>query len=154
MIYTEYPNDEMILDIIKNYINNSIYPYAIMIDGQWGSGKTFFVKNKLIKELSKYIKGNSQKYDQIIYVSLYGISEINTIPTRIILNINEHHKLKKTIPFIKDIFKATGKAFNAVIAVSNNFSNKFADNYSSKLSRDMDIVLKTLFFSISETFEG
>lgn len=112
MIYTEYPNDEMILDIIKNYISNSIYPYAIMIDGQWSSGKTFFVKNKLIKELSEYIKENSQKYDQIIYVSLYGISEINTIPTRIILNINEHHKLKKTIPFIKDIAKATGKAIN------------------------------------------
>lgn len=50
--------------VIDEYINSTAES-AIMIDGEWGSGKTYFVKNVLIK-----------KYSNIIYIPLYGITDI------------------------------------------------------------------------------
>lgn len=37
-------NDGEIIEVVKEYIDNAIYNYAVMIDGEWGSGKTYFVK--------------------------------------------------------------------------------------------------------------
>ena len=38
-------NEEEIVQAIKNYIEDTVYPYALMITGEWGSGKTYFIKN-------------------------------------------------------------------------------------------------------------
>lgn len=43
--------DNAIIEIIQDYIKEDRYKSAILIDGEWGSGKTFFVKEKLIKEI-------------------------------------------------------------------------------------------------------
>ena len=45
--------------------------YAVLINGPWGSGKTFFIK-KFLKDING-----------CIYISLYGISSIDEINTRI-----------------------------------------------------------------------
>ncbi|MDE1348270.1 P-loop NTPase fold protein [Vibrio aestuarianus] len=42
--------------------------YAVLIDGSWGAGKTWFVKNSLNKTDSKYL-----------YVSLYGVTSFEEI---------------------------------------------------------------------------
>lgn len=34
--------DDEITDIILKYIDEEIYNYAIMIDGEWGCGKTYY----------------------------------------------------------------------------------------------------------------
>ena len=34
---------------LKEYLDNSIYNYGFLIKGQWGSGKSYFVK-KFIKK--------------------------------------------------------------------------------------------------------
>ena len=36
--------DDEITDIILKYIDEEIYNYAIMIDGEWGCGKTYVYK--------------------------------------------------------------------------------------------------------------
>lgn len=33
--------------VIEDYIKNDLINYAIMIKGEWGSGKTFFIKKML-----------------------------------------------------------------------------------------------------------
>ncbi|AJA44492.1 KAP-like P-loop domain-containing protein [Frischella perrara] len=62
-------------EVIKNlnyYLSLSESPdYAVLINGPWGSGKTFFIK-KFLKDI-----------DNCIYISLYGISSIDEINTRI-----------------------------------------------------------------------
>lgn len=40
-------------DIIKNvleYVKDERYRQAVLIDGEWGAGKTFFVKEKIVNE--------------------------------------------------------------------------------------------------------
>ena len=52
-------------EIIKSflsYLDDSIYSYAYLLDGSWGSGKTFFVKEILIPSIVKHEK---EKKDQV-----------------------------------------------------------------------------------------
>ena len=46
----QFLNDKEIAEIIKGYITDENTDSAILINGEWGSGKTFFVKNKIINE--------------------------------------------------------------------------------------------------------
>lgn len=95
---------EKIVSIITDYLNREETDYALMINGAWGSGKTFFIKNTLKKDIEKidyswngnkkswiwwknnYFKNNNigenRKYKQV-YVSLYGLSSIDEIKERI-----------------------------------------------------------------------
>ena len=42
--------DNEIVDILIDYVDESIYNYAVMIDGEWGCGKTYFIKECLCPE--------------------------------------------------------------------------------------------------------
>lgn len=57
-------------NIIANYIKESRYTQAVMINGAWGVGKTFFVDNVLLNELKEYI---------VIRYSLYGVQSSEQI---------------------------------------------------------------------------
>ncbi|MGL6184640.1 MAG: P-loop NTPase fold protein [Clostridium chrysemydis] len=77
--------DNEILRIIDDYVENNDIGGAILIDGKWGCGKTYFIEKKVIPRLNE----NDKKY---IYISLYGIASILDI---------ERELLRKTIPFLK-----------------------------------------------------
>lgn len=63
-------------DVIYDYLKNKFINYAILIKGEWGSGKTFFVKKNVVK-----------RYDNALYISLYGISSIDKLSEKIYLEI-------------------------------------------------------------------
>ncbi len=69
-------SDEELLSEIKYYVGNKFYNYAVMIDGAWGSGKTYFVKQVLLPELKKETKTS-------IYISLYGVRNIGELSKKI-----------------------------------------------------------------------
>ena len=103
----KYLSDNEVVKAIREYIDNHIYNYAVLIDGQWGCGKTYFIKNILMKELSDHIEQNkNQDYKNIIYISLYGIKNTNEISKQIYVNVidktkeNDSEGVKK----IKSIF--------------------------------------------------
>lgn len=61
---------------IDRYICDDTFPYAIMINGSWGCGKTFFIK--------KYINESSiTKNKKCIYISLYGLNSISDLNRQI-----------------------------------------------------------------------
>lgn len=70
-------NQHSLIDGISNYIrmNNS---GALMITGNWGCGKTFFVKNTVIPSVKESLNKN------IIMVSLFGITDLSEVPERIL----------------------------------------------------------------------
>lgn len=70
-------NQHSLIYGISNYIkmNNS---GALLIIGNWGYGKTFFIKNTVIPS----VKGSLGK--NIIMVSLFGITDLSEIPERIL----------------------------------------------------------------------
>lgn len=64
-------------DIIKKvlaYVADERYRQAVLIDGEWGTGKTFFVKEKLLKCLSEELPEK-----KFYYISLYGVSSSEQI---------------------------------------------------------------------------
>ena len=67
-------NDNQVLEAIDKYIETRLYNYAIMINGEWGCGKTFFVTQTLIPHLTQKRTEDGKTYD-VNYVSLYGIKE-------------------------------------------------------------------------------
>lgn len=69
-----YLTDEKILDIIVKYVSDNRYSQAILIDGEWGSGKTFFVDNKLIPVLKEKVT-----LKKVLYISLYGTDDVTQI---------------------------------------------------------------------------
>lgn len=67
---------DYITNAIENYIDNKD-PYALQIDGEWGSGKTFF-----INEFSK----TTQKA-KVIYFSIYGYDDFQNLKTELLSQI-------------------------------------------------------------------
>jgi len=67
-------NGNTIQEVIKVYLNNECTDYAILIDGVWGSGKSYFVENELstfIQDMDCPYTETPQKFIPIAY-SLYG----------------------------------------------------------------------------------
>lgn len=80
-----YPTNGEIINTITNYISDSIYKYAVLIDGDWGSGKTWFIKNILMPKIDEYIKRSNlnSKYKKTIYLTLNGLESINEISAKL-----------------------------------------------------------------------
>lgn len=78
-------DDDKILDILNTYIENPKMQYAILIDGEWGSGKTYFIKNKFVKDNKKiiYIPLNGMKNREEIDKKIYYKILENNIPSNI-----------------------------------------------------------------------
>ena len=92
-------NEEQIIEIIKSYIKMKNCNYAILIDGQWGTGKTFFVKNALMPIINK----DEEKGKKAIYISTYGIKSTKEIDKKIYFEIlNSKTPKNKSIDFSKN----------------------------------------------------
>ena len=71
-------------DYLKFYFSIENPQFAILINGKWGSGKTFFIKNQLIHWNKKNGKDNADNIVlKPIYISLYGVSNTNEISAKI-----------------------------------------------------------------------
>ena len=79
--------DEQVLEIIEKYVDKKETNYAILLDGEWGSGKTYFIREKVVPKLkANYEKAKKEKNkdDNLknkkpIYISLYGIEDVKEI---------------------------------------------------------------------------
>ena len=63
-------NDYLIKEI-KKYIANDRINYAVLIDGEWGSGKTYFIKEELIPALNNDIIQNDNNLSSEIKKTIY-----------------------------------------------------------------------------------
>ena len=78
---------EELVESILDYIRADYTDYAIMINGEWGSGKTHFWNNK-IKNKIESMHFNGRKYTTI-YMSLYGISNLEEISKKIFIETTQ-----------------------------------------------------------------
>lgn len=96
-------NKEKILNVIDNYLKEENIGGAILIDGKWGTGKTYFIEKQLIKNKREYKRKYGVK--DIIYISLYGINNILDIERELFRKIIPIIKSDKKIPnFLMRIF--------------------------------------------------
>lgn len=99
--------EEQIKQEVERYINDTLYNYAIMIDGEWGSGKTYFVKHTLLTELENIEKENKQNR-LVKYLSLYGCRTIEDIQEKLMWLLVENIE-KRFKNRLSDMFHLTGK---------------------------------------------
>lgn len=78
-------NKQEILDEIYKYIGNGNARYAIMITGEWGSGKTYLYDEFLEEEINKVIAGKDEKTVSA-YISLYGIKTVEQLSKELLTN--------------------------------------------------------------------
>ncbi len=78
---------EELVDSILDYVRADYTDYAIMINGEWGSGKTYFWNHK-IKNKIESMQINGKKYTTI-YMSLYGISNLDDISKKIFIETTQ-----------------------------------------------------------------
>src|SRR5690606_19415328 len=101
---------EHIKQIFTDYIKTDKTQYAIMLNGSWGCGKTYFWKYTL-EEIAK-------KNDfKTIYVSLNGISRIDDL---------DHQLFIKLLPFISN---QENKAIKNATTFLGNIINKVSSHY-------------------------
>ena len=89
--------DELVESVL-DYIRKPYTDHAIMINGEWGSGKTYFWNNK-VKNKIESIDINGKRY-KTIYMSLNGISNLDDISKKIFIEMNP--ALNKSVKKILD----------------------------------------------------
>lgn len=76
-------NNKNIAEYLCEYAENLNPQYAIMLTGEWGCGKSYFIQNWI----SKYKEKQKEEKDKLvlkpIYVSLYGLTNVQQITDNI-----------------------------------------------------------------------
>ena len=84
-------NQEQIKQAINTYLDANRTDYAVMISGDWGSGKTYLLKENINSEIKN-------KDLRLIYVSLIGLNSEEKLQKKIYENINPfYHTNKKSL---------------------------------------------------------
>lgn len=109
-------NTENIKTIFDDYLKTENTNYALMLNGNWGSGKTFFWKNTLKQKVT------DNNYKEI-YISLNGISKIETL---------EHMLFIKLIPILGS--KESSLMKNTTTLVTNVINKASSYYLKSSLS--------------------
>ena len=78
---------EDLVESILDYVRSDYTDYAIMINGEWGSGKTHFWNHKIKKKIES-MQLNGKRYTTI-YMSLYGISNLEEISKKIFIETTQ-----------------------------------------------------------------
>ena len=107
---------DQIAEILEEYIKWDKTDYSVLIDGKWGSGKTHFLKNKLIPHMEQLKNSEDEPY-KVLYISLNGLSNINDLPKEIIaanLGIHEKGNMSKMLFSSSDfLLNSVGKLLKA-----------------------------------------
>lgn len=101
-------------ETIQEYLDEASYNYAVMLTGDWGSGKTFFVMEQLRPNLECSGKR------RFVYVSLYGLKTAEDITMSVMSAILECRLGKKLAPASEAVVKflagfAGGKSSNDAV---------------------------------------
>lgn len=122
-----------IKDIFKDYLKAKDTQYAIMLNGKWGGGKTYFWKEKLQVIARQELK--------TIYISLNGVAKIENLEYQMLLGqmpylSNDENKIiKTTTRLVGNAANALTKFLTRSSGISDIFKGVVVDNlkYSDKL---------------------
>ncbi|MGG5325750.1 hypothetical protein IGJ83_003391 [Enterococcus pernyi] len=137
---------EYVQDIIENYLTSEV-PYALQIDGDWGVGKTYYIKNQVMKSLKE--EGNFT-----VYFSVYGYDSLKQIQQDILLKIiTELYPSRKLLSRLSDINKGWYKILKilgesklqSISLISDSIlemiSHIYSPKNSDKLGKDKSLVM-------------
>ena len=146
-------SETQILEAIKQYADSEV-DYAIMLNGPWGSGKTYFIENQLKQELTHPQEGINSKMSYL-YLSLYGIKNVEQFRNELYSCIIKHfsntlQKASNIAGLLLDI-TAGSNEHTRILTQSANKIIKSQEKkvVHNKLSSDLFLVVDDL-----ERYEG
>lgn len=108
---------------LAQYFDNAVYKYAFMINGEWGSGKSFFIDN---------IIENKFEDREFIKISLNGIKDEEKIDITLIETIIcedcRMKKFKRRVK-LKDVVKKIAKYKNIINIWDKEYRKLFIDMF-------------------------
>lgn len=69
--------EHQIIEEVNHYLKDDSYQYAVLIDGEWGCGKTYFVKHTLLAKIQEFEQNSGKRTPK--YISLYGCKTIQDV---------------------------------------------------------------------------
>lgn len=130
--------NENIKQFLDEYLDNPSPHYAVMINGKWGCGKTYFINNWIDATAAKEKESNSIWTP--VYVSLFGLSNTKEI-------IKEIEKQLNPLLFK---FKENGKKLCSLVSkvvLKTDLLSLGSDDNSKGISVSADLSLFDLFKS-------
>ena len=134
-------NKDELLNVLLNFYKSD--ENVILIDGKWGSGKTYLI-NEFIHNFNKL---------PVYYVSMLGSRNVNDINTNLYIEINKHSSITQIVPSSINPLKikfneSTSLDFilkrnhdaNAII-IFDDFERYSSSDYDSFLSYVSNLVL-------------
>lgn len=103
--------------IITEYLKNPKAEYAVMIDGDWGSGKTYFLTHSLMR-IMETIDIGKDKRRKYAYVSLYGVKTIDEVSKEIVFQCFGK-KNKKKIETADTVMETASNILTASLGAVN-----------------------------------
>lgn len=107
----QFLTEKYIIESINEYIQNKNANYAIMLSGEWGVGKTYFVRNMLSK--------NIHSHQKTVYVSLFGAKDTDDISGRIYSAVIESRIGEKLLPVLNIGLKIVGEIASKYIKIDS-----------------------------------
>lgn len=117
-----------IVQAVESYIRNDSAKYALLINGAWGSGKTFLYENYLADAISDIEFGKNERKTNV-YISLYGVSSIEALSKQLLTSYliyakaNGSEIVKKGVKPVAGILGVVSKTFSFSIG---SFSADFS----------------------------
>ncbi len=118
--------EQQIKEEILRYIKDRTYNYAVLIDGEWGSGKTYFVKKIIVPSINEQEKLSGT--DRAVkYISLYGCKNIGDVQENIAWSFaeNARQKIKNKASRGNSADKISENAFLSSRKIGNAILEKF-----------------------------
>lgn len=139
-----------VVEAVENYVRDENAKYALLIDGVWGSGKTYLYENYLAGAIESVGIGNDD-HKKNVYISLYGISDIDSLSKQLITNYliyvkcNENIIVKKGLKPLAGLIGVASSAFSFSLGpVSADLSEVFEKIGNSINVKDMVICFDDL----------
>jgi len=133
-------NNMQIDKVITDYVLSKDSDYAIMIDGEWGAGKSWYWDNVLTKQIkeipTKDNTADKPSFYNVAKISLFGISSVDDLRIKIFEETSTFFANK----YVKTGAKLTGMVLNKVASFFNvsEISAKDVSELLSEYSVNLD----------------
>lgn len=116
---------EEIIEAVRAYISDGNNTQAILINGEWGSGKTYLYDHYLVKEIISVEAGKNERKANA-YISLYGLSTIEDLSKNVLtaymLNVvcNKQKTKGKVYQITNGITNFVSRAFSFTMPIGKS----------------------------------
>lgn len=133
---------------ILNYVKNDITGRAIMLTGEWGSGKSYYIKNTL----KPFLESKENGLHKCVIISLYGLIDVSQISKAIYIETKWNSIIEHSPKIITDSIEKAKDTKSEMKTTFNTVSKTILKGITSYFGVDLSVdekSLKNLYQSVN-----